>query len=379
VPTSPRAVVTPSALRWARESVGFTVEEAARRIGVSPERLEQAEQGDHFLTMRQAETAARQYDRPLAALFMPEPPTEEPVETQFRRLPGAPPPPWPHEMRLLIRRVRERQEAAADLYELLEEPPPWTTLDLDFGGTADDPARLAARLRETLGVPLDEQKTWLDRSGYKPLRAWVDAVEAVGVHVMQDGTMPVDLMRGFASTHPQAPAIVVNSQDDPRARAFTAIHELGHLLRVRAGLPTGPTTEGWCDDLAGHVLLPPDSFAADFRRARSTNLLEQVDRVALTYGVTPYAAAVRASRLRLAARDELDEVIERIRDRATDPGGGAGGDYYRTKVSRLGPAFVGLVFAALDTQAVSEAVASGLLREKVNHLPTLREYLVARR
>lgn len=378
MPTT-RAVVTPSALRWARESAGYEVAEAARRIGVTDERLELAEAGEHLLTMRQAEVAARLYDRPLAALFVPEPPQEEPVEAQFRRLPGTPEPPWPRQLRLLARRVRERQEAAVELYDLLEEDPPWPALQIGF---SDDPAVFAGSVRDMLGIPLDEQRQWLDRSGYRPLREWVDKIEAAGVLVMQDGELPVDRMRGFAATHAQVPAVVVNTNDDPRARAFTAVHELGHLLRTRAGQQTGPFTEPWCDELAGHVLMPRTDFERDFRIAVqiARSLLDAVDRVGLTYGVTPLAAAVRASRLRLVAEPEVAEVIEEIRRRGEGAQRQAGGgDYYRTKITRLGPAYVELVFAALDSQALSHSVASGLLREKVNHLPALRERLASRR
>jgi hypothetical protein len=43
------------------------------------------EGGGDLLTMRQAESAAAVYERPLAALFLPNPPPEEPQEVQFRR------------------------------------------------------------------------------------------------------------------------------------------------------------------------------------------------------------------------------------------------------------------------------------------------------
>jgi transcriptional regulator with XRE-family HTH domain len=61
------AHVTPEVLRWARESIGYELEDAASRIGVKPEELEGAEAGDLMLTLRQAERAANVYDRPLAA------------------------------------------------------------------------------------------------------------------------------------------------------------------------------------------------------------------------------------------------------------------------------------------------------------------------
>jgi hypothetical protein len=61
---------------------------------------------------------------------------------------------------------------------------------------------LATVVRQELGVTLDEQKSWRDYHGYAPLRAWVDAVESLGVLVMQDGSMAVEDLRGFAAPHP---------------------------------------------------------------------------------------------------------------------------------------------------------------------------------
>jgi Zn-dependent peptidase ImmA (M78 family) len=368
VAESPRAVVTPAALKWARESIGFPLEEAARRIDVTPERLERAERGDHLLTLRQAERAARLYERPLVALFVPEPPQEEPPEAQFRRLPGAPPLPWPRQLRALARRVVSRQQAAAELYEVLEETPPWTALDLPY---SEDPAELGTRARSALGIALTAQQSWQDRTGYRALREWIGAIEGLGVLVMQDGSLPVDDMRGFAATHPAVPAIIVNTNDDPRARAFTAVHEFGHLLRVQAGEPTGAATEQWCDTFAGAVIAPAAEFVRDFTSFELQTLLERIDALALLYGMTPLAAAVRAARLQVAPQQEIDAVIVEIRRRPHRRS--EGGDYYRNKVSWLGPAFIQLVFSALDSQALTYSVASGLLDTKVNNFPMLRE------
>jgi Zn-dependent peptidase ImmA (M78 family) len=374
VAQSPPALVTPSALRWARESIGYELEEAAERIGVSAEKLAAAERGDAYLTLRQAEEAARRYERPLAALFVSKPPAEEPQEAQFRRLPGAPEPPWPREMRALSKRIRGRQEAAADLYDSLDDQAPWPSVAIEY---AEDPEALAAQARRVLRIGLDEQHQWHDRSGYLPLREWVDAVESLGVLVMQDGSLPVSDLRGFASSHLVVPAIVVNTNDDPRARTFTLIHELGHLLRIKAGRKTGSTTEQWCNDFASAVLMPREPFARDIRRGEAGHLLQTMDSVALAYGVTPYAAAVRTARLRLMPSDVIDEVIEQIQERhrrrEEEAPEGGGGNYYLTTVTRLGPAFIQLVFTALDSQALSYPAAAGLLGVKVNNFDQLRE------
>lgn len=372
---SPPARVRPEVLRWARESIGYDVEDAAARIGVSEAKLAEAEQGERLLTLRQAEKAASVYERPFAALFLPAPPHEEPQEAQFRRLPGAPRPPWPPEMAALSRRVRRRQDAAAELYDLLDEESPWPSVLERLPDRRDSYAGLA---RELLGIGFGEQSSWRDQTGYTPLRSWIDAAEGLGVLVMQDGTMPVEQMRGFAATHELAPAIVVNTQDDARARAFTVLHELGHLWLGTSGEAVSSQTEEWCNDFAGEVLLPTERLVAVFDEIADGDLLDAIDEVALTFGVTPYAAAVRVARASLISQEEARDVIEEIGARPHRAAGG-GGNYYRTQIGRLGPSFIRLVFSALDSQALTYPAASSLLNNvKVNNFEKLRSYLERR-
>jgi hypothetical protein len=49
------AYVTPEVLLWARESAGYSVEDAANAIDLSWSELETVEQGYDLLTLRQAE------------------------------------------------------------------------------------------------------------------------------------------------------------------------------------------------------------------------------------------------------------------------------------------------------------------------------------
>jgi Zn-dependent peptidase ImmA (M78 family) len=373
------AHVTPKVLHWARESAGFTLGEAARHIKVSAWQLEMAEDGVDLLTLRQAESLADFYGRPLSMLFMPEEPAEEPTEVQFRRLPGSPPPPWPPAMHLLSRRIRARQQAAEELHELLDEPPAWPgvaeslrTLPSLEVGTA------AAAIRDLLGVSLAEQTEWRDPSGYRPLRSWVDAVEALGVYVMQDGSMPVDQLRGFAVPHPTVPVIVVSTKDHPHARAFSLVHELGHLVLAAAGKEVGSKTEGWCEEFAGQLLVPPSALEARWDPLESR--LQMVTAVASHFQITRAAAAVRAARAGLLPQNDADEILTFLRSEADRIAAEVGereskGNYYRNKIAWLGPGFIRLVFDAVDGQAVTLSNAAGLLEAKVDHFAELRTKL----
>jgi len=368
--TGPIAPVAPEVLRWARESAGITEEEAARRIGLSTtDRLVKAETGESPLTLSQVRKAARVYQRPLAVLLLPTPLEEDPPEVQFRRLRDAPSLPWPPAMRALSRSVTALQDEAAELFESLDEEPRWRAL-IEVFNTTSDPAQLAVKLREILGVELSDQKAAarVDQQGFRTFRIWREAIEDQGILVLQDGSLELDDMRGFASPHERVPAIVLNTTDDVRARLFTMFHELAHVFW------TG-IDEHRFDEFAAATLLPADAFARDFNGAAGS-LLEKIDAVARVYGVTSDAAAVRVGWLKLAAWDDVNESRAEIRrragERAERPGGG---NFYRNVVVRMGPRFVGRVLEAVDTSALSAIGASRVLGVRVGHLEDLRAEL----
>jgi len=375
------AHIRPEVLRWARESAGYSLRQAADKINIDKWYLETVEGGSELLSLREAERAADAYERPLAALFLPEPPDEEPQEVQFRRLPGTPSPPWGHEIQLTARKVTERQTAAREIYEALEESPPWPRVAESF--TSAPRESLAARARQVLSVAREEQRSWT-QDKYASLRGWRTAVEALGVLVMQQGPVSIDEMRGFASLEPSAvPAILVNSKDDPRARAFTLIHEFGHLILASRGEQTvGNRAERWCEEFAGRVLMPEAWLAEELAASEAATALGRIHDVARAFHVTPLAAAVRVARAELVSRDDAQAAISAIRARWSeeDENRQTGGDYYKNQVARFGPSYLGLIFTAVDTQAVTLPAASALLDGvKVKRFDSLRDQLEGRR
>jgi Zn-dependent peptidase ImmA (M78 family) len=358
-------------LRWARESIGYGVAEAAHRIGIPERKLAAVEQGSERLTLRQAERAADLYDRPLVELLLPEPPAETPIESQFRRLPDAPAPPWAPDLVKLIRQVHFLQDEAADVYGLLDEPPAWAEAIARLEG--EPRSRVARAARQLLGVDLAEQLRWAGSDAYRPLREWVDAVERLGVHVMQSGVVPVETMRGLAVPHDTVPVILLNTKDAARARAFTILHEFGHLVLRARNEQLGSRAEAWCNDFAGEVVMPGEAVMDEFEQARSRRSVTEVaDQVGSHFSVTTLAAAVRLRRLELLTQDELDEVRLALSRRPVPPQS-SGGDHYVSAIARRGPAFVRMVLAALDNGVVSYPHASTLLDVRASNLHKLRD------
>lgn len=363
------APVTPAVLRWARESAGFTLEEAADRLGVRPDRLARAEAGERPLTLVQVRKAAHVYQRPLAVLFLPDRPSEEPQEVQFRRLRDAPQLPWSPAMRALAREIPALQDEADALFEALDEEPRWVEAARLF--QSDAPIeRLAEGLREIVGVTLEEQKAAArtDPQGFRTFRLWREAIEDLGILVLQDGSLSLDDMRGFASPHARVPALVINTNDDVRARLFTMIHELAHVF-------WSARSESQFEELAGTTLMPSSQFSEDFRRAGDVSLLGKIDATAHLYGTTPDATAVRVGWLNLASWDDIRDVRGEIRSRG---GGGLrakGGNFYRNVIARMGPRFVGRILDAVGQAAISDLAAARVLGVRVERLDSLRREL----
>ena len=84
------ALVTPSVLRWARESVRVSLDAAAKRAGVAASKVEQWEEEQAHPTVRQARLLAAAYQQPFAAFYLDSPPSSKPkLPHDYRRLAGA--------------------------------------------------------------------------------------------------------------------------------------------------------------------------------------------------------------------------------------------------------------------------------------------------
>ena len=358
----PRAHVTPKVLAWAREAAGLDLESAATRAHIAPDRLREAEQGEHLLTFRQARVLAQTYGRSLAFLMRSAPPDEPSVETKFRRLRGAPPPPWSAELVRLERDLRMRQDAALEIYDALGEEPPWHDAQERFGLPERFPGPDVVRV--VLGLDPEERQgdVWSSR------RQLLQAIEWTGALVVRQPLPDADL-RGFLVPHDDVPMIYVNSREDPRAQAFTMAHEFVHLLLAAAGRIERDEEE-WCERFAGQVLMPTEEFL-NVLQSSSGNAVNRAKTAAAWFGVTPFAAAVRARQLGAFTVTEMLEV----RDRPTSPAPDAkGGDGNRNKVARLSPTFTDLVLAAADSSALTLSTASRLLRTKVDDFDKLRRW-----
>ena len=268
-----KAPATPTVLVWARQTASMELEEVAARFNaksITAERIaswEDAANEDAQPTIAQLRRLSQFYKRPLAVFFLPAAPREFPVPRDFRRVAGQPFNAISPTLRFELRAAQERRNAALQFYEDLEEAPPEFKLT---GTMREAPAILAARAREALGFSIDEQFEWRDE--YVALKQWKNRVESFGVLVFQVSGIASSEMRGFSIADMPLPVMAVNRAETPRARIFSIMHELTHLMLRKSGVcdfnededlaPEDRKIEVFCNAVAAEILGPAKIFLA---------------------------------------------------------------------------------------------------------------------
>ncbi len=380
-----RAAVEPELLIWARESRGLSIEQAAKSIGVSEERLSAWELGNAKPTVKQLRKASSTYKRAIGLLFLPEPPEEDEIIRDFRRAPQTEVEGMSPALRLEIRLARERQTEAIGLAKEIGEALPAFHLRASL---QDEPTDVAARIRSLLGVSIEEQFGWSDK--YEAFNSWRAAIERQGVLVFQTGgrstfTVSPSEAHGFSISDKPLPVIVANSKDAITRRCFTLLHELTHVVLHNGGLcdfheqetshPEVDRVEIFCNRVAASVLVPDDELVAWTNRLGIRGRDEWSDE-ALAKLARGFRVSWEVILLRLVAIGRASHAFYRRwkADHPYEPGDGKG---FITPVTRVlmrnGRLFTRLVLGAYRNRHITVGDLAHLIGEGPQHLQGVEE------
>ena len=380
-----RADVNPSILRWARESAGLDVDQAAAKIKRSAAEVRAWEAGETRPTIPQARRAAEVYKRPLAAFYFSETPRAPADPSDFRRVAGDSRRDFSPELRLLIRQARNKQRWASQWKSQRGDNP------LNFVGSWKDlsrPEALSSRIRKELGI---------DRGAVRGLgktdafNAWYDRVEFLGIYVIRSRTVKPDEARGFALSDKYAPLVFVNANDSKSAMMFTLMHEVVHIWlgastvsnpNVPGKFPTaGEAIEVFCNRVASLILMP-SNLAKPIIEEHGDNPQAAIGRLCATFKVSPESAARRLLDLGMVDQDFYESVRRQSQHDWT-----AFRDQQREKAklnppkiqrsvlvaSWNGDAFTHSVITALNRDDITIPDALNLLDTRLKHLDALEE------
>jgi Zn-dependent peptidase ImmA (M78 family)/DNA-binding XRE family transcriptional regulator len=252
--------VTPAVLTWARETIGKTLDDTAKRLDVTRDTAEAWEKGIKHPTLKHLRTLTIFYKRPLAAFFLPSPPQEPLPPADFRSLHSKAKKSFSEKTLLALRRSRRLQNLSRELVLGSGKAAGFKTAKVSL---SDNPKILAENTRQVLGISLEMQIKWANEA--LALNEWRKAIEKRGVLVFEL-PFPVEEGRAFSFADEDFPTVTLNSNDAITARIFSLIHEYGHLLLGESGIcdlsEEEKTIERFCNRFAGEVLVPSTALLA---------------------------------------------------------------------------------------------------------------------
>lgn len=380
------ALANSKLLRWARESAGYDIATAARKLGQDEKRLLLWEADEEKPTIAQLRKVGEVYKRPIAVFYLPDVPMDFAPLRDYRRLPSEAPKEFSPELRLAIRHAIERQEWAIDLRKESGSSP------LSFVGSVRDETdvlRVATQVRKLLAIDLVEQKRWQYEDA---LRHWIDAVEAIGVFVFQARGIDLLEMRGFVLTDTLAPIITLNAKDSKSARIFTLIHEFVHVLLAKPGisnlsLPETPrgveqSIEVFCNAVAGETLVPAAALREELKSFRADDPDAAIESVSMAYKTSREVAARRlldlgyiSQRIYRERRAQYYEEYKEREKRSRESTKELRIPQARIIVRDNGRAFTRLVLSAFGENLITARDISALLNSKLRHLGRIKSDL----
>ena len=388
---SVKALITPEVLKWARERrIKLEIDHAAKKLKIDPERLEAWERGAEKPTFAQLKKIAKLYKTHISIFYLPEPPSDFQPLTDYRVLPRREPEIEEQQIYRLnanIIEAYERRETLIELYELLEEPIPEVTLNIDNGENKDENlTRTARKITEFLEFKREQLQQ--ENNRYIALKFWKQTIEAKGILVCQTNPhLLVDLktIRGFCIAQRPFPVIVVNPKDSPYARIFTLIHELVHIGLGESAIQntnfeevnTGSLnqTEVFCNHVAGEVLVPKNEL---LKIVNLETLEKDLPKISKHFHVSPEVIMRRLHILKkISLRKYQTYRDNQLKKYKNDPKRDKGHPpYFNTLLNASGDHFARTAFTAYHENKITiSELASAFSNCDTKHLSKIESHI----
>lgn len=392
MPSRVDAIIKHDLLIWARENIGLDIEDAAKKIGVKPERLRQWENGEKKPTVKQLRKVSQVYKRPLAVFYLPEVPKSFSPMKDFRTLPEVAVKPYSPNLRIEIELAIKRRSLALEMAKEIGE-------ELrNFNASAqlsDNPERVAETARELIRVNHKKQPRW--STEYASFREWCRGIEQLGILVFQTDNVPVEEKRGFLIYDNPLPSIVINSKEHPYGKTFTLLHEFAHFLLNRSdlfneGKHRNPISfqrkaEVFCNHVAGAILVPEQRLLSDSlvldKEPHDTWTDDELRRLSKKYAASPEVILRRLLILRKTTRDfyarKRRQLLQQRKQEDQKRDRPIVFPYHRRIVRNLGSFYIKIGLNAYYSEKLTTSELSEYLGGiNLKHLPKIEQEVIGR-
>lgn len=384
---SVEALIDPKLMIWARQSASMSLNEAAHKLGIPSQKLQEWEDGRLRPTVKQLRKMASIYKQSFAAFFLPAPPDVfRPPVKDYRRLYDGIPERISSALSLDVRSAMDRRAISLELYDDLGESPPKFTSETAI---SENPEIVGEEIRELLKISIKKQETW--KSSSTAFGAWRSALELSGILVFQSERVSLSEMRGYSIADFPLPIISVNNKDAPAGRVFSLLHELVHIMLQTSGIcdmdfrlrwvSPEQRIEVFCNHVAGAALIPKsvllddkivqshkgdewEDYEISQLSKRYAVSREVVLRRLLTFGRTTEYFYEKKRRL-------FQEEIKKIKMDIPIP-------YSVRVLSRIGQPFARLVLNAHNAERITSNDLSDYLGINLKHLDKISQAIYPR-
>lgn len=232
----------------------------------------------------------------------------------------------------------------------------------------------------------EQQTAWPD--AWTAWRQWRSALDALGVAVFMFADVPIEEVRGLLLPRNPLPVVAVNTREVVDARAYTAMHEVVHLMLTNAHEEEPALTdrhsarqwnalERFAEAAASFTLIAEDALAAGIETDGVPLEIPSMRMAARRFRVTPLALATRLLHSGYMNEDQYRDwrgewdAYVRALPKATG---------FATPVSKAlgrgGISYAQLVLEALDTNRIAVTEAARYLNLHVDRFDQLRQRLV---
>ena len=344
--------VNGNVIKWAREFLNISLEEATKSLHVTFEKYSAFEDGTDFPTYPKLKEISNLFKKPIGIFFLNEPPNID-IKADLRSLSESVKEGLSKKILLSLEKAKFYQENLKELYE---------NRDCEFFKykyNTENINELAVQVRKIIRFPLSVQK---ERKYAKVLLELLrEKMYDLGIYIFKD-SFGDDTVSGLCIYDENYPVIMLNNKMSFTRQVFTLFHEIYHLIKKISGIEImeddfmlnlqedQKDLESKCDQFANEFLIPTDDFKEVIKQFEINELTEN------GY-ITP--SDYYSYKQKMGLSD--------IRGRESKK---TGGNPYYTKLSYLGQQYTKEIFTQLFTGRIDKFKASEFLGAKVDHLAT---------
>ncbi|MBI4823851.1 MAG: ImmA/IrrE family metallo-endopeptidase [Nitrospirae bacterium] len=251
---SPEIKVNPEVLKALREISGYSIDEVAKKLKTTAEKIKKIEGGLAEFTLTQIKKLSDIYHRPLSAFFTDILPIM-PALTDFR---------INREKRLTPQVYIAERRAYYIAYKLAELSGRRSQIP-DFPETLK-PDELAHEFKKYLKVDILKSK-----KSDELLTHYKQVLEGKLFISIIELPLKAEDVRGF-SVFANISVIVLNEEDNPSIKLFSLFHEVYHLLKRSSGICSieieqkDKDIEASCNLFSAEFLVPLDDLKEEYKR-----------------------------------------------------------------------------------------------------------------